>query len=299
MANMKEIQDRMKSIRDTMKITNAMYMISSSKMKRAQKILKDTEPYFYSMQQAIARVLRHMPENVRNKYFDQREQIGKQERKVGTIVITGDKGLAGAYNHNVLKLAEEKLTDPGQQRLYVLGELGRHYFAKKKASVDTTFRYTVQKPTVHRARSIAEKMIWLFLQGDLDEIDLIYTRMDSAVHMETEKLELLPMKSKEFQGPEGLGNFHNEMIAMSPSADAVLNAIIPNYLIGMIYGCLVESYSSEHNSRMTAMEASTKSAGEMLHELSIQYNRARQAAITQEITEVISGAKAQKRKHRS
>lgn len=299
MANMKEIQDRMKSIRDTMKITNAMYMISSSKMKRAQKILKDTEPYFYSMQDAIARVLRHMPENVENKYFDQRTQIEPEKRKTGTIVITGDKGLAGAYNHNVLKMAEEKMKQPGEQKLYVLGELGRHYFSKKKANVDTTFRYTVQKPTIHRSRNIAERMISEFLSGKLDAVDIIYTRMDSAVWMEAEEMRLLPMKIKAFQGPEGLGELHNEVIAMSPCADDVLSSIIPNYLIGMIYGCLVESYSSEHNSRMTAMESSTKSAKEMLRELSIQYNRARQAAITQEITEVVSGANAQRRKYRS
>lgn len=131
MANMREIQDRMKSIQDTMKITNAMYMISSSKMKRAQKILKDTEPYYFAMQDAIGRVLRHVPD-IEHIYFE--SESGNREeknKKIGYIVVTGDKGLAGAYNHNILKIAEEQMAKPGEHRLFVLGELGRHYFAKR------------------------------------------------------------------------------------------------------------------------------------------------------------------------
>lgn len=299
MANMREIQDRMKSIQDTMKITNAMYMISSSKMKKAQKILKDTEPFFYSMQDAISRVLRHVPD-IEHTYFQSEEaDISQKDKKRGYIVVTGDKGLAGAYNHNVLKMAEEKMQNEGSHKLFVLGELGRQYFAKKNADVDTSFRYTVQKPTMHRARVIAERMISMYRKHQLDEVYIIFTQMNSAVSMETKCLQLLPLKKTTFQ-KEGMENLvtgmHNELITMDPSPESVMNALVPNYLIGMIYACLVESYSSEHNSRMMAMEASTKSAREMLHELSVMYNRARQAAITQEITEVISGAKAQKQK---
>ncbi|HIR24296.1 MAG TPA: ATP synthase F1 subunit gamma [Candidatus Egerieimonas faecigallinarum] len=298
MANMREIQDRMKSIQDTMKITNAMYMISSSKMKRAQKILKDTEPYYFAMQDAIGRVLRHVPD-IEHIYFE--SESGNREeknKKIGYIVVTGDKGLAGAYNHNILKIAEEQMAKPGEHRLFVLGELGRHYFAKKNADVDTSFRYTVQNPTLHRARSIGERVIGLYRDGELDEIHIIFTEMNSAVAMEARMLQLLPLKKATFRRQQlaNIAGMHNELIEMNPSAEAVLNSLVPNYVIGMIYGCLVESYSSEHNSRMMAMESSTKSAGEMLHDLSILYNRARQAAITQEITEVISGARAQKGK---
>ena len=127
MGSTKEIQTRMKSIQDTMKITNAMYMISSSKMQKAKRILSDTEPYYYNMQAAISRILRHMPE-VSNQYFDSREEIPKEERKIGSVVITGDKGLAGASNHNVEKAEEEIMKMPGHHKLFVVGELGRHYF---------------------------------------------------------------------------------------------------------------------------------------------------------------------------
>lgn len=296
MANAKEIQSRIKSIEDTMKITSAMYMISSSKMKRAKKVLAETEPYFYGMQASIGRILRHMPE-IDHIYFNNKTENKKpEEKKIGILVITADKGLAGAYNHNVIKMAEEEMQKPGKYKLYVLGMAGRQYFAKRDVDMDDSIRYTVQHPTMHRARSIAERVLAPYLQGDLDEVRIIYTEMESAVAVETKMSKLLPLKKTSFHTSQQPVDVHREEIAMVPSASAVLDAIIPNYVTGMIYGCLVESYASEHNSRMLAMEASTDNAKEMLRSLGIAYNRARQAAITQEITEVIGGAKAQKRK---
>lgn len=302
MANVKEIQDRMKSIRDTMKITNAMYMISSSKMKRAKKALADTEPYFFGMQAAISRILRHMPD-IEHKFFDERKEVQGSDRKTGLIVVTADKGLAGAYNHNVIKMTEERLQEEGQYTLYVLGELGRQHFSKKEAenvNVDMDFRFTVQKPTMHRARMIGHKMVDEFLKGNLDEVHIIYTNMENAVSVQTTSLQILPLKKVVFGNGTRVEmpiDVHQEEIMLSPSADAVLDSIVPNYAVGIIYGCLVESYCSEQNARMTAMESSTRNAKEMLKTLEIQFNRARQAAITQEITEVISGAKAQKNKN--
>ena len=296
MASAKEIQSRMKSIQDTMKITSAMYMISSSKLKRARKTLADTEPYFYSLQSAIGRVLRHM-EDTEHKYFDERAEIAPEARKIGYIVVSADKGLAGAYNHNVFKIAEDCMENRKNVQLFVLGEVGRQFFFKKDVDVDTNFRFTVQKPTMHRARVISEKMIAMYLEGELDEVHIIYTRMANAATMVAEKKQLLPLKKAAFNtSVQKLVDIHQEEIEMIPSAEEVLNSIVPNYLRGMIYGCLVESYASEHNSRMMAMDAATSSARDMLKDLSIKYNRVRQAAITQEITEVISGAKAQKKK---
>lgn len=295
MANAKEILGRIRSIQDTMKITNAMYMISSSKMKRAKKILEETEPYFYGVQSSIARILRHVPE-MEHKYFDLRTHIKPEDRKIGVIVVSADKGLAGAYNHNVFKMVEDMMKEPGQFKLYVLGIVGQHYFAKKDVNVDANVQYTVQKPTIHRARVMTQKLVSAFNSGELDEIRIVYTQMMNAVTVETQTECLLPLKRAQFNEVKVPIDLYVEDMAMFPSADVVLDNIIPNYVAGMIYGCLVESYASEHNSRMMAMEASTKSAGEMLRLLGIEYNRARQAAITQEITEVISGAKAQKRK---
>ena len=276
MANAREIKSRISSVQDTMKITNAMYMISSSKMKKAKKILSDTEPYFYNMQSAIARILRHIPD-IQHPFFSVRHLIPTEERKIATIVVTGDKGMAGAYNHNIQKMTEQ-------------------YFSKKDVDMDGSFRYTVQKPTMHRARMISEEVIRSFLDREVDEVHIIYTQMQNAVVMEAVNMQLLPLKKTSFSPIDIPAEVHQEEIEMFPSADGVLDIMIPNYLTGVIYGCLVEAYASENNARMTAMQSSTDSAKKMLQDLSIQYNRARQAAITQEITEVCSGAKAQKRK---
>lgn len=289
MASIKEIRSRMDSIRDTMKITNAMYMISSAKLKKAKKMLDDTEPYFVTLQSEMERILRHIPE-LKSPYFEQREVKTK-----GFIVVTADKGMAGAYNHNILKLTEEMMAQSDDSRLYVLGEHGRHYFEQKKVNIDEQFHYTVQNPSLSRARNVAEKIIDDYLEHRVDEVWLIYTRMINSMTAEPRAIQLLPLKRSDFHFDIPL-DVHIENLMMKPSPEAVMHKIVPNYVIGYIYGALVESFASEQNSRLLAMQAATDSASKMLGELDMIYNRARQAAITQEITEVIGGVKALKKK---
>ncbi len=298
MANAREIKERIASIQETKKITNAMYLISSSKMKQAKKKLADTEPFFYTMQAEIARILRHVPD-MHSHFFDTRDKTPADERKIGCIVITADKGLAGAYNHNIIKMAEDVLKTPGQHKMFVLGELGRQYFSKKEGlDLDTEFRYTVQNPNLYRARVISFKMTEMFEAGELDEIYILYTQMKNAMQVEAQKIKLLPLQKSDFipKNMPSLTGVRQETITLYPSAHSVMDSIVPNYVMGIIYGCLVESYCSEHNSRMQAMQNATDSAAKMLSELNITYNRVRQADITQELTEVIGGANAQKRK---
>lgn len=293
MANAREIQSRIKSIQDTMKITNAMYMISSVKLRRAKKSLCDTEPYFYSIQATISRIIRHVPD-MKNKYINVRLEGNLEEDKIGYVVITADKGLAGAYNHNVLKLAHESMEKSKNNKLFVLGMIGRQYFSRKGTEIEENFEYTVQKPSMHRARMITERLLSLYDAGELDQIQVIFTRMKNGTITEAEKYQLLPLQKQKFENvPVGVPV---EVISFSPSLEEVMNNITPNYVAGFLYGAMVESYCCEQSQRMTAMQAATESAQKMLHDLAISYNRVRQAAITQGITEVVGGAKAQKKK---
>lgn len=297
MANMKEIQERMKSIRDTMKITNAMYMISSSKLKKARKSLEDTEPYFYTLQSTMARILRHIPE-MEDVYFESPAREKKQEDiRAGFIVVTADKGMAGAYNHNVIRLAEEEMAKYNDPRLMVIGEQGRHYFEQKSKDIYKEFRHTVQSPTLHRARTIRNEILSHYLNHELDKIFIVFTRQVNAMKTEADIMQLLPLKKADYKMPIPPGITVSEL-QLRPSPKEVMDKIVPNYIVGFIYGALVEAYCSEQSSRMAAMESATSSAKDMLHELDILYNRVRQAAITQEITEVIGGVRAQKKKRK-
>lgn len=292
MANAKEIKERMKSVQDTMKITNAMYMISSTKLRKSRKSLEDTEPYFFTLQSTMARILRHIPD-IEDIYFQSNKD--EKDRKVGYIVVTADKGMAGAYNHNVVKLAEQQLAKNNNTKLFVVGEQGRHYFEQHGVNIDEEFRYTVQNPTLHRARKIGMTILDCYEKHELDEVYIIYTKQLNAVQTQAEQVQLLPLQKADFK-TEIPADIPTSELILRPSPNEVMDRIVPNYVIGFIYGALVESYCSEQNSRMMAMEAATNSAKNILHELDILYNRVRQAAITQEITEVIGGAKAQKKK---
>lgn len=291
MAGLREIQSRMKSIRDTRKITSAMYMISSTKLRKARQELEATEPYFYTLQATVDRILRHLPE-MEHIYF---EKPQKKRTKAGLLVITGDKGLAGAYNHNVLKMAQEFLNDEERQaELFVVGELGRQYFSGQHIPIQENFQFTAQNPTFGRARWITETLLEKYHSGELDELHVIYTRMENSMQSITEDKMVLPLKRPDLSMIPM--DVYQEEFYLIPSAEEAVDTIIPNYIAGFIYGALVESFCSEQNSRMMAMQAATDNADELLHDLNIMYNRARQAAITQEITEVCSGARAQRQK---
>ena len=187
MANTREIQSRMKSIRDTMKITNAMYMISSTKLRKARRELEETEPYFYTLQTMLSRIIRHIPKMEHAYFGDGREGEGK---KCAYLVVTGDKGMAGAYNHNVLKMTEERLEKAKSYSLFVVGEVGRQYFHGRKIPVEEHFLYTAQNPTMHRARLIAGKLLEMYESGQADEVYMIFTTMKNAVQTETELVRL-------------------------------------------------------------------------------------------------------------
>ena len=292
MASITEIRSRMRSVEQTLKITNAMYLISSAKVKKARKQLSEVEPYFDRLAKTILDIFRHSPD-LQHRYIEGHEKP-KEERKTGFVVITGDKGLAGAYNHNVLKLAESYLARKKDPTLFLIGQMGRHYFEKKNISIDGEFMYTAQDPTLERAREIVDTLVGLFEQGALDDIYLVFTHTYSAMRMEPEIIKLLPLDRAMLSARRGLSEAdqYRDVVRYEPSKEAVLDVLVPGVLKGYMFAALVESFCSEQNARMTAMDTASDSAKEMLSSLSLEFNRARQGAITQEITEITGGAAA-------
>lgn len=311
MANAREIQNRIDSIRDTMKITRAMYMMSSMKLRKAKQKLENTEPYFTSLQEQIKDILYHYPD-MQHLYFDNRNKDMKEiVKKKGFVIVTGDKGMAGAYNLNVLKKARELIDQAEDYRLFVVGELGRQFFKSQGYPVEEKFVYSANNPSIHRARMMTEYIIDLYQKEELDEVYIILTRMVNSLSEEAEIHRLLPLQTHKFleeemlekiQNEEGgidqneARKLHDDWYLIYPSPTEVLEKLVYNYVTGFFYGALVEASACEENARMLAMQSATNNAEAMLHDLSIEYNRVRQAAITQEITEVIGGAKALKKK---
>ncbi|MBR6243507.1 MAG: ATP synthase F1 subunit gamma [Ruminococcus sp.] len=297
MPNMREIRERISSIQQILKITNAMYLMSSSKLKKARKSLEATEPYFYKLQSTIESVLEHTP-HTRQLFFDRRTDIPEEKRKKGYIVITADKGLCGSYNHNIMKYTEQELAkapSPENCYLFVMGQVGRMHFQNSirkgnAAALDAEFLYTTQNPTLYRAMEVAELVLKKFSEHKLDEVYLIYTDMINSNVQENKTVQLLPFSRRHF-GKAADGTMKKlPKASFVPSPEKVMEYLIPQYAKGIIYGAMVEAFCCEQQSRMTAMDAATNSAKDMIKDLSLLYNRARQAAITQEITEVCGGA---------
>ena len=292
MAGITEIRGRMRSIQQTLKITNAMYLISSAKVKKARKQLQEVEPYFDRLAKTILDIFRHSPQ-LQHRYIEGHHK-SKEERKTGFVVITGDKGLGGAYNHNVLKLAESYLARKQDSTLFLIGQMGRHYFEKKNIPIDAEFMYTVQDPTLDRAQDICDTLVDLYERGALDEIYLVFTHSYSAMRMEPEIIKLLPLDRAMLSARRGLSEAdqYRDVVRYEPSPEAVLDVLVPGVIRGYIFAALVESFCSEQSSRMSAMDSASESARDMLKTLSLEFNRARQGAITQEITEIAGGAEA-------
>lgn len=292
MAGITEIRSRMRSIEQTLKITNAMYLISSAKVKKARKQLAEVEPYFDRLARTVLDIFRHSPD-LKHRYIEGHHK-SKDECRTGFVVITGDKGLAGAYNHNVLKLAEEYLGHKKDPTLFLIGQMGRHYFEKKNITIDGEFMYTAQDPNLERAREISETLLDLYEQNALDEVYLVFTHSFSAMRMEPEIIKLLPLDRAMLSARRGISEAdrYRDVVRYEPSPEAVLDVLVPGVLKGYLFAALVESFCSEQNSRMTAMDSASDSARDMLKRLSLEFNRARQGAITQEITEISSGFEA-------
>ena len=293
MASSKLLKERIESIQDTMKITNAMYLISSSKLRKARQNYQNVLPYFTRMRDTISRVVPHLPDEPVHPFFHERE---KENPIRAYVVLTADKGMAGAYNQNLLKFLKEQCGSDPNARFYVIGQTGYRALLHKDPRLVEEFHYGATAPTLQRARDITVDAIDDFKSGKLDEIYLIYTKIQNALTSEPVMERLLPLDREHLKpAPKGLGDPRGE-VEMFPDAKTVFEQTAPIYMHGMIFGAMTESFCAEQSARMTAMDSATKSANDMIHELQLEYNRTRQGSITQEITEIIGGAAAVQRK---
>ena len=289
MPSSKLLKERIESIQDTMKITNAMYLISSSKLRKARQNYQIVLPYFTRMRDTISRVVPHLPDEPVHPFFHERE---KENPIRAYVVLTADKGMAGAYNQNLLKFLKEQCGSDPNARFYVIGQTGYRALLHKDPRLVEEFHYGATAPTLQRARDITVDAIDDFKSGKLDEIYLIYTKIQNALTSEPVMERLLPLDREHLKpAPKGLGDPRGE-VEMFPDAKTVFEQTAPIYMHGMIFGAMTESFCAEQSARMTAMDSATKSANDMIHELQLEYNRTRQGSITQEITEIIGGAAA-------
>lgn len=293
MASTSEIRRRIGSVRQTQKITHAMYLISQAKLRKAKQDLSNTRPYFDALQREIGRVF-NADDTAESRYLYD-ENSKPLPGVAACLLITADKGLAGAYNQNAIRQAQQLLTAQGDAALYVVGEYGRRWFAQRGIAIEESFHYTAQNPTLDRARHIAELLLERFDAGEISAVWVIYTDMKNGLEAVVRQERILPMHREHFHAAAAAaaGDKAYEFV---PSAGAVLDNAARSCLTGYIYSALVDSFCSEQSARMTAMNAADQNAEELLKDLSVQYNRARQAAITQEITEVSAGERAQRSK---
>ena len=298
MAGTKEIKDHIDSVQETKKITSAMYLIASTKLRRARQELDNTRPYFEALRREIKRIFRTVGgEVVDSPYFYPLEGEAPLDKPNACLVITADKGLAGAYNQNAIKEALKLLDTHPDTKLYVVGEYGRRFFASHGIPIEHSFLYTAQNPTMARAREISALLLDGFENDRLDKIYVVYTDMGNGMDFQARCTRVLPFHRTHFADSARIEPPVTTPVEFLPSVQAVLDSMMPSYVSGFIYSALIDSFCCEQQARMTAMDSANQNAEKLLGELSLEFNRVRQSAITQEITEVSAGARAQRKKH--
>ncbi|MGL5640798.1 MAG: ATP synthase F1 subunit gamma [Paraclostridium sp.] len=278
-AGMKEIKVRIASVENTKQITKAMELVSSSKFRRAKERAESSKPYFNTLQEAVQNIAKNTS-GVKSEFLKEREVKNKC-----FIVIAGDRGLAGGYNSNVFKTLIAESQGFSNSKVITVGKKAKEFVSKRDFDLIESIG-SVEDANYEDIMKISKTIMDSFQNGEIDEVKLIYTEFVSALSQEPRVSRLLPIAVDTTQKEKKSG----AAVQYLPSADAVLGFIVPKYVSGSIYGGIAESYASEQAARRTAMESATDNANEMISNLELQYNRARQAAVTQEISEIVAGA---------
>jgi F-type H+-transporting ATPase subunit gamma len=305
MEQLSEIKKHINSIMDIKQMTHAMQLISAVKMRRARSQLEKTMPFFATCAETMVE-LRDAGVYINNPFFQLRAKQKGETWKIGYFILTGEQGLAGAYNMNVLSTTENhirfKVFDNIRKgmktstKLFVAGKIGKERLVREGFEVVEGFEYPISEPTYYRAREISDYIHDLYDAEELDLIYFIYTQMESAISMKPIVTRILPVNPTGLEKivPESYRQDHGlaagGSIEYLPSSEDVINYLINTYLNGMVYGALTEAYASEQTARMTAMDNATDNAEDMLRNLTLKSNQARQAHITNELSEIVGGA---------
>ena len=284
MASMRDIKRRRASIQSTEQITKAMKLVSTVKLQKSKAKAEESAEYFHLMYDTICSILRRSG-NIEHKYL----KAGDSKKKA-VIAITSNRGLAGGYNNNIIRMIMGSEELPAEDTyVYAIGRKGRDGLARKNYEIKADYSEVINEPMYQDAADITAELLDLFTKGEIGEIYLAYTFFKNTVTHIPKLVKLLPVETDMSQDSPDQGNL---LMNYEPNEDEVLNAIVPKYMSSLIYGALLEAVASENGARMTAMDSATNNAEEMIDKLSLQYNRARQGAITQELTEIIAGANA-------
>ena len=284
MASMRDIKRRRESIQSTGQITKAMKLVSTVKLQKAKGKAENTKPYFEHMYKAVNSMLRKSG-NILHPYL----QSGSSEKK-GIIMVTSNRGLAGGYNSNIIKMVMNSGISKEDAVIYAVGRKGKDALARRGYTIAEDYSDVMNEPVFNDAMSIGRRVLEDFAEGKIGEIYLVYTEFKNTVTHVPTWLKLLPVVVSEEEEEDDADKL--TLMNYEPEAEEALDLIIPKYINSLIYGGLMQSFASENGARMQAMDSATTNAEEMISDLELSYNRARQGAITQELTEIIAGANA-------
>ncbi|PPA69594.1 ATP synthase F1 subunit gamma [Jeotgalibacillus proteolyticus] len=284
MASLRDIKNRITSTKKTSQITKAMEMVSASKLSRAESNAKAFVPYMAKVEEVVASIA------VGAKDATHPMLVSRPVKKTAYLVITSDRGLAGAYNSNVIRAAynaiQSRHTSKDEYVVMTVGRVGRDFFAKKEVNIIDSILGLPDQPIFADIKEITSKAVAMYADEAFDELYMYYNHFVSAISQEVTEKKVLPLTD--------VASVSSKVSSyeFDPSAEAILEVLLPQYAESLIYGALLDGKASEHAARMTAMRSATDNAKELIDSLSLSYNRARQAAITQEITEIVGGVAA-------
>lgn len=281
MAGTREIKNRIKSVQSTHQITKAMEIVSTTKFKKFSSIVAQSKPY----SESIAKILQNIAAGVkseRHPLFDGREVV----KKVGVVVMSSDRGLAGSFNSNTLKALDRLIAENSGKQVSVIavGKKAKEYCAKRNYDVKAEYIQLIPETMFDKAKEISENIVEYYYNNIFDEVYVIYNKFVSALASDLTVSKLIPIERT--KGTE------NKAYIFEPSPEEILSSLLPKYLNIELYTALLDNAASEHSARKNAMKSATDNAEDMIKELTLEYNRRRQASITQEISEIVGGAAA-------